>query len=111
MYERTHTMHSSPTTPAEQPNGYPGRDRLDEANRHFRRALARLAREGRRHDPTLLAEVERIATEAAGTLDRLTTAAFKAEGNSARHRTALTREQQNLDRLTRKLARRGGARG
>ncbi|MFE0727064.1 hypothetical protein ACFW2X_02215 [Streptomyces antibioticus] len=103
-------MHSTPP-PGEQSSGYPGRDRLDDANRQFRRALARLAREGRRHDPDLLAEVERIAAEAADTLDRLTQAATTAEGNSARHRAALAREQQNLDRLTRKLARRGGARG
>ncbi|MEU3730293.1 hypothetical protein AB0E81_12900 [Streptomyces sp. NPDC033538] len=103
-------MHSTPA-PGEQPSGYPGRDRLDDANRRFRRALARLAREGRRHDPDLLAEVERIAAEAAGTLDRLATVAVKAEGNSGRHRAALEREQQNLDRITRKLARRGGARG
>ncbi|MFC9050058.1 hypothetical protein [Streptomyces anthocyanicus] len=103
-------MHSTPA-PGDQPNGYPGRDRLDDTNRHFRRALARLAREGRRHDPDLLAEVERIATDAAGILDRLTQAATTAEGNSSRHRTALGREQQNLDRLARKLARRGGTRG
>lgn len=104
-------MHSSPTTPDEQPSGYPGRDQLDDANRHFRRSLARLAREGRRHDPALLADVQRIATAAADTLNRLAKDATEAEGNSTRHRAALAREQQNLDRLARKLARRGGARG
>ncbi|MFE4409078.1 hypothetical protein [Streptomyces sp. NPDC056821] len=106
-------MHGTPAKDPHTPpaSGYPGRDRLDDANRQFRRALARLAKEGRRHDHALLGEVERIAAEAAGTLDRLTRAAIEAEGNSARHRAALAREQQTLDRLARKLARRGGARG
>ena len=94
------------TTPDEQQrSGYPGRDRLDESNRQFRRALARLAREGRRHDPALLTEVERITAEAAAVLDRLTTAATEAEGKSARHRAALAREQENLTRTLRKLSR------
>ncbi|MFE4692928.1 hypothetical protein ACFRH6_23110 [Streptomyces sp. NPDC056749] len=99
-------MSTAPTAPAA--SGYPGRDQLDGANQRFRRALARLAREGRRHDPTLLATVERIATDAAGALDRLAVAAAEAEGNSARHRAAIDREQQKLDRLARKLAHRGG---
>ncbi|MFF3897922.1 hypothetical protein ACFYY3_33175 [Streptomyces sp. NPDC001812] len=100
-------MHSSTaTTPDEQPpSGYPGRDRLDAANRGFRRALARLAREGRRHDPELLPEVERIATEAAGHLERLAEDATEAEGKSTRHRAALAREQENLTRTLRKLSR------
>ncbi|MCP3769503.1 hypothetical protein [Streptomyces sp. MAR25Y5] len=99
-------MHSSTTTPDEQqPSGYPGRDRLDNANRGFRRALARLAREGRRHDPELLPEVERIATEAADHLERLAKDATEAEGNSARHRAALAREQESLTRTLRKLSR------
>lgn len=97
---------STATTPDEQqPSGYPGRDRLDAANRQFRRALARLAREGRRHDPELLPVVERIATEAAGTLDRLAKDATEAEGKSARHRAALAREQKNLTRTLRQLSR------
>lgn len=106
-------MHSTPASDPQTPpmSGYPGRDRLDEANRLFRRALARTAREGRRHDHALLAEVERIAAEAAGALDRLTRAAIEAEGNSSRHRAAFERERQNLDRLTRKIASRGGVRG
>ncbi|MEU3750581.1 MULTISPECIES: hypothetical protein [Streptomyces] len=99
----------TPTTITPPASGYPGRDRLDGANQHFRRALARLAREGRRHDPTLLAAVERIAMEAAEALERFALAATEAEGNSARHRAALDREQARLDCLTRKLNRRDGA--
>ena len=78
MYERTPLMHCTPAnTPHTPPtSGYPGRDRLDDANRQFRRALARLAKEGRRHDHALLCEVERIAAEAAVILDRLTRAAI-----------------------------------
>ncbi|WP_017239522.1 hypothetical protein [Streptomyces sp. SS] len=99
----------TPTTITPPASGYPGRDQLDGANQRFRRALARLAREGRRHDATLLAAVERIATDAADALDRFAVAATEAEGNSARHRAALDREQARLDRLTRKLNRREGA--
>ncbi|MGY3202670.1 hypothetical protein [Streptomyces sp. TE5632] len=99
-------MPSSTATPdGQQPSGYPGRDRLDDANRGFRRALASLAREGRRHDPELLPMVERIATEAAGHLERLAKDATEAEGKSTRHRAALAREQENLTRTLRKLSR------
>ncbi|MFI1422746.1 hypothetical protein ACH4VX_33210 [Streptomyces sp. NPDC020731] len=98
-------MPSTPTAPGEQPSGYPGRDQLDDANRRFRRALARLAREGRRHDSELLAEVARIAAEAADILDRLAKDATEVEGKSARHRAALAREQQALTRTLRKLSR------
>lgn len=51
--------------------------------------------------------VERIATEAAGHLERLAkdAAEAEAEGKSARHRAALAREQENLTRTLRKLSR------
>lgn len=84
--------------------GYPGRPELDRANARFRRALARLWREGTRHDdPGTRAAVGPIVAEAVATLDRLTAAAATAEGNSARHRAALAREEAKLARLARKI--------
>jgi hypothetical protein len=86
--------------------GYPGRPELDRANARFRRALARLWREGTRHDdPDTRAAVGPIAAEAVAVLDRLTAAATAAEGNSARQRAALAREADKLARLSRKLGR------
>lgn len=86
--------------------GYPGRPELDRANARFRRALARLWREGTRHDdPGTRAAVGPIVAEAVAVLDRLTVAAETAAGNSARHRAALAREADKLARLSRKLGR------
>jgi hypothetical protein len=76
----------------------------------FRRAIARLAREGRT-DPDTAAKLPPIVAEAVQTLDRLAAAASEAEGQSARNRAAMEREQAKLDRLQRQMARRGGARG
>lgn len=100
-----------PTSPphAGTPKGYPGRPELDAANARLRRALARLWREGTRHDdPDIRAAVGPIAAEAAATLDRLAAAATEAENNSARHRAALAVEEAKLARLERRLGRRIG---
>jgi hypothetical protein len=101
----------SDTTPPHigTPKGYPGRPELDAANARFRKALARLWREGTRHnDPDIRAAVAPITAEAVAVLDRLTDAAVAAEGNSARHRAALAREEAKLARLERKLGHRIG---
>lgn len=104
-------MPDAPAQPfTRRSRGYAGRDQLDAANMRFRKAVARLAREGDK-DPDTAAKLPPIIAEAVQTLDRLATAAIEAEGNSARHRAAMAREQAKLDRLTRKLTRRGGARG
>lgn len=100
-------MSETPTPPhAGTEKGYPGRPELDRANARFRRALARLWREGTRHDDAdTRAAVGPIVAEAVAVLDRLTAAAVTAEGNSVRHRAALAREQAKLARLGRKLGR------
>ncbi|MFG2671165.1 hypothetical protein [Streptomyces sp. NPDC048445] len=103
-----------PDTPAQpftrRTRGYPGRDQLDAANMRFRKAVARLAREGAR-DPATAVKLPPIIAEAVQTLDRLTAEAADAEGNSERHRVALAAEAEKLARLQRRLGRRGGARG
>jgi septal ring factor EnvC (AmiA/AmiB activator) len=101
-----------PDTP-EQPQttavrGYPGRNSLDAASNRFRRALARLAREGRT-DPETAAKLPPILAEAVETLDRLAAAASKAEGESARNRKAIAAQEARLARLERKLGRQRGA--
>lgn len=63
--------------------GYPGRERLNDANMRFRAALAQLHREGQR-DPNTAAKLLPLIDEAVQTLERLTTAATVAAGNSAR---------------------------
>lgn len=110
----THTirrplMPDTSTTPPPAPGGpkgYPGRPDLDAANARFRRAVARLWREGTRHnDPDTRAAVGPIVAEAVQVLDRLAAAATTAEGNSARHRKALAAEEAKLARLERRLGR------
>jgi hypothetical protein len=105
-------MPDSPTAPPAHvgtPKGYPGRPELDAANARFRKALARLWREGTRHDDAdTRAAVAPITAEAVAVLDRLTDAATAAENNSARHRAALAQEKDKLARLERKLGHRIG---
>lgn len=100
-------MHSSTATPPPDGpgTGYPGRETLDKANAVFRRAVSRAAREGRRHDPTILPQVENLVTEAAGHLERLAQKATEVEGTSSRHRDALERAEADLGRTLRRLAR------
>ncbi|MBT2397231.1 hypothetical protein [Streptomyces sp. ISL-100] len=94
-----------PDTPAEpfirRHRGYPGREQLDAVNMRFRRAVARLAREGAK-DPATAAKLAPIIAEAVEALERLTAQASQAEGSSAGHRGAMEREQAKLDRLARR---------
>ncbi|MGC5007447.1 hypothetical protein [Streptomyces sp. DT203] len=101
---------ASPEPFTRRTRGYPGRDQLDAANMRFRKAVARLAREGTK-DPATATKLPLIVAEAVQMLDRLTAAAIEAEGNSERHRAALAAEAEKLAQLQRRLARRGGARG
>ncbi|SFD61783.1 hypothetical protein [Streptomyces aidingensis] len=87
--------------------GYPGRDRLDAASMRFRRAVARLHREGQRSDPQTAAKLGPIVAEAEAVLLRLAERAEKAENESARNRRLLAEEEARLDRLLRRAARRG----
>ncbi|MEU3413745.1 hypothetical protein ABZ760_21160 [Streptomyces sp. NPDC006658] len=89
---------------------YPGRDQLDAANMRFRRALARLHREGVRHDPDLLPELERIVREAAETLGRLAADAEAAENTSQRHQAALKAQEDKIRAKLRPAARCGDPR-
>ncbi|MFH8471976.1 hypothetical protein [Streptomyces sp. NPDC018000] len=92
-------MSTAPAQPfVRRTRGYPGREELDAVNMRFRRALARLAREGTK-DPATAAKLAPIIAEAVRTLERLTAKATEAEGNSARNRAAMEREQANLERL------------
>lgn len=84
---------------------YPGRPELDAANMRFRRALARLHKEGVRHDPTLLPRLASIVGEATEHLLRLAGDAEAAENTSERHRKALAAEQAKARRLLGKAAR------
>jgi hypothetical protein len=86
------------TPPQPKPKGYPGRPELDAANARFRRALARLHREGSRHDPSLLPQFTEIVGEATEHLLRLAGDAEAAEANSARHRKALAEGGAKLAR-------------
>lgn len=102
-----------PTPPAEpftrRAAGYPGRDRLDAANMRFRRAVARLHREGVRHqDAETAAKVGPIVARAEAVLRELAAEAEQAADNSARHLAALAKEEAKLARLERRLGRRIG---
>ncbi|MEU1117810.1 MULTISPECIES: hypothetical protein [unclassified Streptomyces] len=89
---------------------YPGRPALDEANMRFRRALARLYREGARHDPSLIPQLEAVVSEATKRLTTLAVKAEKAEDGSVRHRAALKAQEDKLRATLRKGVRRGDAR-
>ena len=94
---------------ANVPN-YPGRPALDEANMRFRRALARLYREGARHDPTLIPQLEAVVREATKRLTTLAAKAEQAEGTSARHRAALKKEEDKTRATLRRAVRQGSTR-
>lgn len=85
-------------------HGYPGRAELDAANMRFRRGLARLYREGSRHDPKLLADLTAIVGEAVEHLLRLAGDAEAAEEGSERHRKDFA---QGAAALERKMLRAG----
>ncbi|MEV6752378.1 hypothetical protein [Streptomyces sp. NPDC051214] len=89
---------------------YPGRPALDEANMRFRRALARLYREGTRHDPELLPQLEAVVSEATKRLNTLAAKAEKAEDGSARKRAAVKAQEDTFRATLRKGIRRGDAR-
>ena len=93
-------------TPAVR-HGYPGRPELDAANMRFRRALARLHKEGARHDPKLLADLEAIVGEAVEHLLRLAHDAEAAEDNSQRHVKAVEVAEDGLRRSLAKAGHRG----
>lgn len=86
---------------------YPGRPALDEANMRFRRALARLYREGTRHDPSLIPQLEAVVSEATKRLTTLAVKAEKAEDGSARHRATLKAQEDKLRATLRKSIRQG----
>lgn len=98
-------------TPAVQPvkrrGGYPGRAELNAAGDQFRRAVARLHREGVRHDPKLIPRMTAIVSEATETLTRLAAEAAKAEGNSVRHQRELKATEDKLRATLRKGVRQG----
>lgn len=71
--------------------GYPGREELNEANMRFRAALTQLHREGVR-DPKTAAKLLPLVEEAVQVLERLTTDALVAAGNSERWRAAAAAE-------------------
>jgi hypothetical protein len=95
-----------PTSPATSP-AYPGRPELDTANARFRRALARLARETRRHDPTLMPRLTAIVGEATEHLHRLAADAEETENSSTRNRKAVADADARLKSSLRRAARRG----
>ncbi|WP_143589859.1 hypothetical protein [Streptomyces africanus] len=95
------------TSPRQQARAFEGRQELDEAWRVFRKALIGLATEGHRSDTETLAKVGPIAAEAARVLRVLAGQARLAEGESSRNRRLLQREEERLERLRRKAARRG----
>ncbi|MET7900350.1 hypothetical protein ABZS86_02355 [Streptomyces sp. NPDC005355] len=86
---------------------YPGRAELDAANMHFRRAVARLNREAKRHDPSLLPRLAAIVAEATEHLTRLANDAQTAEDSSERHRKALAEAETRMQRTLRKAVRQG----
>ena len=94
-------------TPRTRPT-YPGRDPLNEASARARRAFAAVFREGRRHDPKLLPELEKLVVEAAETLARIATDAEALEQSSARHQRTL-KAQEDRNRALLKKAVRGGS--
>lgn len=90
------------TPPQPKPKGYPGRPELDAANARFRRALARLYREGARHDASLLPSLTAIVGEATEHLLRLAGDAEAAENSSTRRRKALADGSAALERKMRR---------
>lgn len=97
-------------TPTTRPT-YPGRDRLNETSAHARRAFAAVFKEGRRHDPKLLRELEKLVLEAAETLSRIAADAEALEQSSARHQRALKAQQDKTRALLKKAQRAGSTRG
>lgn len=73
--------------------GYPGRDRLNDANMRFRAALAQLHREGQR-DPDTAGKLLPLVDEAVQTLERLALCAVEAAGNSARWKASAAAEAE-----------------
>ena len=67
-----------PHDPEIRKTPYPGRGELDAANRRFRKAVARLHREGLRTNKNLVAQVEAIVEEATEQLTRLAQQAERA---------------------------------
>ncbi|GAA1557057.1 hypothetical protein [Streptomyces globosus] len=96
-------------TPEKTP-AYPGRDKLNTAQAHFRRSCARLFEEAHRHDPALLPQLSAIVLEAAAHLDRLAAAATAAESSSTRNRAQLAAAEEKMRRTVRAGARRGDPR-
>jgi hypothetical protein len=94
-------------SPRQRARSFEGREDLDEAWRLFRKSLIGLATEGHRSDPETLGKVGPIALEAARVLRDLADRARAAEGESSRNRRLLQREEERLERLRRKAARRG----
>jgi len=96
-------------TPAQRPS-YPGRDRLNETSARARRAFAAVFKEGRRHDPKLLPQLEALVQEAAETMGRIAADAEALEQSSVRHQRELKRLADKNRALLRKAQRRGSTR-
>jgi hypothetical protein len=92
-----------PGTPRRS-SGYPGRDQLDAASMQFRRAVARLYREGERGDPETAAKLKPIIERAVWSLEALAGEAERAEQDSARNRK---RTEDAADALERQMKRAG----
>ncbi|MFE5852527.1 hypothetical protein ACFQ61_04810 [Streptomyces sp. NPDC056500] len=86
---------------------FEGRAELDQAWRCFRKALARLLREGRRSDAETLAKLAPIAAEAAEVLLRLAADAESAVSDSRRNRELLERDEARLRRTLQRGVRQG----
>lgn len=80
--------------------GYPGRDRLDQAQSRLRAKLKALARESVADEP-LRPALAAIVDAACAEFDRLTAAADQALAGSARHQAGIRRELAKMQRLAR----------
>jgi hypothetical protein len=79
--------------------GYPGRDELDRASDAFRRAVAALSREAK-YDEKVPEQLAGIIGRAVQSLEELATEATVAAGNSARWKSALSKEMAKVVQLT-----------
>jgi hypothetical protein len=81
--------------PAVRKAPYPGRDGLDAANRRFRKAIARLHREGLRTNADLIPVTAAIVEDATTTLNSLASQAETTTYTEPTRRTALKAVRRN----------------